>query len=48
LLVTPKEVALAKTLVNALAESFDPLKHRDSYRERLEAPLRSKAVRQLL
>jgi DNA end-binding protein Ku len=36
-LVTPKEVALAKTLVDALAESFDPSKYRDTYRERLES-----------
>jgi DNA end-binding protein Ku len=41
-LVTPKEVALAKTLVNALAESFDPSKYRDSYRERLEALIAAK------
>jgi len=41
-LVTPKEVALAKTLVNALAESFDPSKYRDSYRERLETLIAAK------
>jgi hypothetical protein len=40
--VTPKEVALAKTLVNALAESFDPAKYRDTYRERLEALIAAK------
>jgi DNA end-binding protein Ku len=41
-LVTPKEIALAKTLVNALATSFDPSKYRDTYRERLEALIASK------
>jgi DNA end-binding protein Ku len=41
-LVTPKEVALAKTLVNALAEPFDPSKYRDAYRERLEALIAAK------
>jgi DNA end-binding protein Ku len=41
-LVTPKEVTLAKTLVNALAESFDPSKYRDTYRERLEALIAAK------
>ena len=41
-LVTPKEVALAKTLVSALAESFDPSQYRDSYRERLEALIAAK------
>jgi len=41
-LVTPKEVTLAKTLVSALAESFDPSKYRDTYRERLEALIAAK------
>jgi DNA end-binding protein Ku len=41
-LVTPKEIALAKTLVNALAASFDPSKYRDTYRERLEALIAAK------
>jgi DNA end-binding protein Ku len=41
-LVTPKEVALAKTLVTALAEPFDASKYRDAYRERLEALIAAK------
>jgi DNA end-binding protein Ku len=41
-LVTPKEVALAKRLVSALTESFDPSQYRDSYRERLEALIAAK------
>jgi DNA end-binding protein Ku len=41
-LVTPKDVALAKTLVTALAESFDPSKYRDTYRQRLEALITAK------
>jgi DNA end-binding protein Ku len=41
-LVSAKEVGLAKTLVGALAGSFDPSKYRDQYRDRLEALIAAK------
>ncbi|HEV8145590.1 MAG TPA: Ku protein [Bryobacteraceae bacterium] len=41
-LVTPKEVALAKSLVSALAGPFEPAKYHDKYRERLEALIAAK------
>jgi len=41
-LVTAKEIALAKTLVSALASTFEPAKYRDQYRERLEALIATK------
>ena len=41
-LVTAKEVAMAKTLVTALAGPFDPSKFRDLYRDRLEALIAAK------
>ena len=43
-LVTPKETALAKSLVSALAGPFDPAKYRDQYRERLEALIAAKVA----
>jgi DNA end-binding protein Ku len=41
-LVSAKEVELAKTLVGALAGTFDPAKYRDQYRDRLEALIAKK------
>jgi DNA end-binding protein Ku len=41
-LLTPKEITLAKTLINALAAPFDPSKYRDKYREKLEALIAAK------
>ena len=36
-LVTPKEMGLAKMLIDTLAEPFEPSKFKDAYRERLNA-----------
>ncbi|HEY3739641.1 MAG TPA: Ku protein [Bryobacteraceae bacterium] len=41
-LVSEKEVALAKSLVGALAGPFEPSKYRDKYRDRLEALIAAK------
>jgi DNA end-binding protein Ku len=41
-LLTPKEITLAKTLINALAAPFDPAKYRDKYRDKLEALIAAK------
>ena len=41
-LMKPTEVALAKTLVNALAKPFEPSKYHETYRERLEALIAAK------
>ncbi len=43
-LVSPKELAMAKTLVGALAAPFDASKYRDTYRERLEALIADKVA----
>jgi DNA end-binding protein Ku len=43
-LVSPKELAMAKTLVGALAGPFDASKYRDTYRERLEALIAGKVA----
>jgi non-homologous end joining protein Ku len=44
-LVTEKEIALAKALVSALAEPFEPAKYRDKDRDRLEALIAAKVER---
>jgi DNA end-binding protein Ku len=41
-LVSEKEIALAKSLVGALAGPFEPTKYRDQYREKLEALIAAK------
>jgi DNA end-binding protein Ku len=41
-LVSEKEIALAKSLVGALARPFEPTKYRDQYREKLEALIAAK------
>jgi len=41
-LISAKEIALAKTLVGALAGSFNPENYRDKYRDRLEALIAAK------
>jgi DNA end-binding protein Ku len=41
-LIAPKEIALAKALVGALAGPFDPVNYRDKYRDRLEALIAAK------
>jgi DNA end-binding protein Ku len=41
-LVSEKEIALAKSLVAALAGPFEPSKYRDKYRDRLEALIAAK------
>jgi DNA end-binding protein Ku len=41
-LVSEKEIALAKSLVGALAGPFEPAKYRDQYREKLEALIAAK------
>ncbi len=41
-LVSEKEIALAKSLVGALAGPFEPAKYRDRYREKLEALIAAK------
>lgn len=43
-LVTPKEMNLAKMLIETLAEPFDPAKFKDTYRERLRELIESKFV----
>ncbi|HLJ47655.1 MAG TPA: Ku protein [Bryobacteraceae bacterium] len=42
-LVTPKELGLAKTLIEALAAPFEPAKFKDKYRERLRQLIEAKA-----
>jgi DNA end-binding protein Ku len=41
-LISEKEIALAKSLVGALAGPFEPAKYRDQYREKLEALIAAK------
>ncbi len=42
-MVQPRELALARTLIEALATPFEPSKFKDSYRERLQALIEAKA-----
>jgi DNA end-binding protein Ku len=39
---SPREVEMARRLIDELTEDFDPARFRDSYRERLEQAIRSK------
>ncbi|HYK61382.1 MAG TPA: Ku protein [Bryobacteraceae bacterium] len=47
-LVSPKELELANTLVQAIAAEFTPEKFRDAYREQLETLIAAKAAAQPL
>jgi DNA end-binding protein Ku len=44
--VTKKELDLAQTLIHSLAGPFEPEKHRDTYRERLESLIANKVAGQ--
>lgn len=47
-LVSPKELDLAKMLIDAQAATFDPAKLKDTFEERLQALIRSRAASAML
>jgi len=41
--ITPKELEMAKALIESLADSFDPSRYKDNYREAVMKVVRAKA-----
>jgi len=46
--ISPKELEMAKTLVENLADSFDPERYKDEYREALMSVIKAKAEGQVI